>query len=1119
MTGRLSERIRVARRFTRAVRVDDGHADGAALEGYVCSQSAVEALLSMARHSRETGHGAFTWTGPYGSGKSSLAVALATLAAGAPKAAEPLLAAMAPSSRDELRGHFRPSETPWRVAPVVGTRSDPGAEMERAIGDAIGRDKTLARRDGEALARWAIRVSADPKTQGLIVLIDEMGKFLEHAARSGGDLHVFQELAEAASRADGRLIVVGILHQAFDEYAQRLGREARDEWRKIQGRYLDVAVNLAAEEQLDLIGRAIEGDKPPTGTAEKTIAAALRPARAGGGAHVEARLAACWPLHPVAAALLGPITRRRFGQSQRSLFGFLSSAEPFGFQAYLQSTDGRDAAPYSAASLWDYLRANLDSAILASPDGHRWATALDALHRAEVRDATPLHLDVLKTVALIDLFKDRSGLIASPEVLQTVVPEDVDVGGLLRDLQAWSVVIHRAHAGAYALYAGSDFDIDAAAEAVRRAGVTVDFRRLAQQAALQPILAKRHYETTGALRWFEVELTPLQDVEARIRAYAPAPGAVGLFVLALSTQAESQRQAAKMLDAALEHAGSQLVVCGWSRDSLTLREIALDLAALEHVRAHSPELEGDAVARREIDARLARLSADLEDRLGEAINSVDWRLPVEARKVLDVHAAGPAGLSVLASRLADWRYPLAPRLPNELVNRTKPSSSAQAAVRALLYAMAERDDRERLGFEGFPAEAGLHISLLEASGLHRFDPEGGRWRFVAPKDGDAARLAPLWQATDALLETGDALVGAERIYELWRSPPFGVRDGLLPILLVAYLLTRAGRSALYLDGVFRPSLDTFFIDRLLQEPASVSLRSVELSEVDVAYIAAMAEALSSEEERVPPTSLEVARALVRQVRELPVWTLRTSRLSPSAIQLRDRVKASSDPNRLLLEDVPAALGEPIGSLAAVTIARKVSALLDELHKAYPAMLRDLETALRSELRVRGDGELPLERLRRRSANVLGLAGNFRLDALATRLMSYTGRLEEVEGLASLAANKPPRDWVDRDVDAARVELAALAQQFLKAEALGHLKGRADGRVGVAVYISDPSYPEPQVQEIDVSVADRELADELAGRLLAVLTQEGVSRDVAIAAVARLGLGLQVLDDQGAAQVA
>src|SRR5690606_29549461 len=110
----------------------------------------------------------------------------------------------------------------------------------------------------ESFASWVGRVAAQVRGSGLALIMDEMGKFLEHAALEQSDIHVFQELAEIASRSNGKLLVVGILHQAFDEYAQRLSRESRDEWLKIQGRYLDLPVNLAADEQIDLIARAVE---------------------------------------------------------------------------------------------------------------------------------------------------------------------------------------------------------------------------------------------------------------------------------------------------------------------------------------------------------------------------------------------------------------------------------------------------------------------------------------------------------------------------------------------------------------------------------------------------------------------------------------------------------------------------------------------------------------------------------------------------------------------------------------------------------------------------------------------------------------------------------------------
>jgi hypothetical protein len=1108
MSRRLSDIVSVARRFTRAVRVDADLSDPSALDGYVCSQSAVEALLLMARHQRGTGHGAFTWTGPYGSGKSSLAIALAALTAGSTPSRAKLLAAIAEDDRAELLGAFRPGRKPWLVVAAVGRRDDPTRALSEALASAVNDWPDLARAKRETFASWAARIAKDSRHAGLLLLIDEMGKFLEQAARADGDVHVFQDLAETASRSDGRLLIVGILHQAFDEYAHRLAREARDEWIKIQGRYLDIPINLAAEEQLDLIGRAIESERPGAASwpAAAAVARMIRNPRVTDGAALEARLSACWPLHPIVAALLGPVSRRRFGQNQRSLFGFLNSVEPFGFKSYLEETDAADATGFPVGRLWDYLHANLEPAILASPDGHRWSTALEAISRAEAREGSQVHLELLKAVALIDLFKDRSGLQATPELLTHVLHGvgATHVAKALEDLSAWSVIIFRKHVGSYAIYAGSDFDIDVAIDQAREAGVALDYRQLARHAALQPVLAKRHYDATGALRWFEIELTALADLEDRVKAYRPAPGAAGLFLLVISGEGESQAQAQSVLKRAATQTGDRLIVAGWTSDSFMIREMASDLAALEYVRAHRPELEGDAIARREVDARLARLSADLEDRMVGAVHRVKWHPPTGVDATISLQLSGPAGLSVLASRLADWRYPAAPHLPNELVNRSKPSANAAAAIRALLRAMIEHRDEARLGIIGFPAEAGLYVGLLEGTGLHRNGDAG--WGFYAPDSDRPHHLDGLWAATDGWLGTAPDGMTAEEVFKLWKSPPFGLRDGLCNILFTAYLLTRSATTAVYLEGHFRPALESFVIDRLVQDASCIRVRSVELSDMDVVFIGALSQRLARADNPVPATAFEVARALIREVKDLPNWTLRTTTLSSETTSLRDKAKTSDDPNTLITLDIPRAFGCDDGANSGQALAERVIGALDELKGAYRGMLGSLERVLLSELRVE-PGPHMLEELHRRSPAVKSLTGNFRLDALATRLSTFDGKIEDIEGLASLAANKPPREWVDRDVDAASVELAALSQQFLKAELVQHLKNREGGRVAMAVYISDPKFPEPRTHEIEISHSDRLIAERLADRLKAVMKADGAAPEIAFAALATLGLEL------------
>ena len=195
---------------------------------------------------------------------------------------------------------------------------------------------------------------------GLAVFIDELGKFLESAARDGTDIHLFQQLAEVASRSGGRLLVVGILHQAFEEYAHRLSRETRDEWAKIQGRFVDLPINADGNEQIDLLARAIKSDYrvEPVHALSEDIAVLVQ---GNTPPNLAEMLGDCWPLHPATACLLGPLSRRRFGQNQRSLFGFLNSAEPGGFRDFLSNASENDL--YTPDRLWDYLRVNLEPSI------------------------------------------------------------------------------------------------------------------------------------------------------------------------------------------------------------------------------------------------------------------------------------------------------------------------------------------------------------------------------------------------------------------------------------------------------------------------------------------------------------------------------------------------------------------------------------------------------------------------------------------------------------------------------------------------------------------------------------------------------------------------------------
>ena len=129
----LAERVTVARRFQRAIRIDTDVGDPLALEGFVCTKSSASVLETMAQHLFEAGHSAFTWTGPYGSGKSSLVVALSALLGPDADARREAASIVGEETATSVWEAMPPKRDGWRVLPIVGRRDRPERLVEEAI--------------------------------------------------------------------------------------------------------------------------------------------------------------------------------------------------------------------------------------------------------------------------------------------------------------------------------------------------------------------------------------------------------------------------------------------------------------------------------------------------------------------------------------------------------------------------------------------------------------------------------------------------------------------------------------------------------------------------------------------------------------------------------------------------------------------------------------------------------------------------------------------------------------------------------------------------------------------------------------------------------------------------
>ena len=1104
----LNERVHIARRFLRSIRIDADLDTSSALEGFVCPASSARVLETMTRHVSETGQGAFIWTGPYGSGKSSLAVALSALLSHDVALRKSAKNIFGPSLTKKIRTGLQATTKGHCIIPVVGRRDNPAT----VIGEALRKTGVVARRPRggwteSKVISYLTETSASDEHDGVILFIDEMGKFLETAAQNEADVYIFQQLAEAASRSKGRFLIIGVLHQAFDEYAHRLSHEMRDEWAKIQGRFIDLVVNAAGEEQIDLISRAIEGDPSSEEAASlpvKKVAACVHRGQTEEIAPLVDMLEGCWPLHPVTACLLGPVSRRRFGQNQRSVFGFLNSSEPHGFQDFLKAATDSDL--YSPDRLWDYLCINLEPSILASPDGHRWALAVEALERCESLGSAPLDIRLLKTIAVIDLFKERSGIVANIDLLASCFPETSrkKLQGAFSRLKKGSFIILKKFLDAYAVFAGSDFDIEQATQDALDDINEIDFQSLNALAGLHPILAKRHYHETGVLRWFDVKMAPACDLLEHATRFEPKGGSTGQFLLAIPTKGETEQQATDFCWQAARYDKDGDTIVGIAEKSNVIVSLAREVLALDRVRNDHPELAGDPVARREVSARYATAQALLEAKLRQAFDHALW-----FHKDKEPKRYRHLALNHLASDLADRRFEKSPQLHNELLNRQKPSASAVSAQNNLLRRMVLHESEERLGIKGFPAEGGLFVSILESTGLYA--QEDNFWRFTSPVESknDPRNLAPMWKAAlEHVQEHAGRTVAVSELFDLWRKPPYGIMNGLMPIFAVAFLLSQKDKLAIYREGLFRARFDDVDVEYLAKKPSSIQMRWMDMDDTARRLLSDMADivySLDCTNTLVHLEPLDVARGLIAIYDALPQWTKRTMQLSTNAKSIRDIFKRAQDPNKLLFDDIPGAFGENVTSADKESLRRITKSMregLEELVAAYPAMLHRLRDIMLAELRVPNTSPASMAELRARAKNIKHISGDFRIEAFVGRLSVFAGDDETFEGIASLAANKPPHTWVDPDLDRATIEIADLSRSFVRAETFAGVQGRTAKRQSMAVIVPMHGRPTPFLKEFDIADTDRASVDKMTRAIKNAVKEVGTNRqDVILAALA------------------
>lgn len=1166
MAKTVADYVAISSRFARSVRLDSIES-GKSLDGYQPTARVLEIVRRVAYGMTSTsGARAFSIIGPYGSGKSSFAVFLDTLLG--PKTdrhmADELLAAVDASTATNIARARRA----WKVATKGMVRAVVTAPQREPITTTVlralhrGALRFGLDKDARTFSKLVDR-AADPSARTpshdevldalnrltnvapVLLVVDEFGKNLEAYARAehDADLYLLQRIAEVAAAPDSRLLVLTIQHMAFEAYSETASVAQRREWAKVQGRFEDIPFIDTAATARELIATAFV--QPEKGdfavrVAQDAESLVLEAQRLGLPIAGSDLIADCYPLHPTTLAVL-PDLCARFGQNERTLFSFLASGELLSVKGLISSMPAADVPWLRIDALYDYFVESASTLVGASRDATRWVEVSTA-----VRDAQrigPAERRALKTIGVLNLVSAYGNVRASFGLIQFALIgspgfSDADaVANALSSLELQGIIVYRDFADEYRIWRGSDFNLtDALGEARAHARQTSLAELLDVTHSLPPAVAARHSVETLTVRsfaqtWCDAAGTPTKQ---KWDGFAK-PGFHDGF-LALVTD-----PALRAEDVPTSRFGAFPVVAAFPRDINDLRDAAIEVAALHAVLNDDSLSEEDLAVRKEIRERIDYATQVLSSAVSDTYRAARWFW-------LNPSQNGPKELSSartsrMLSHVLDEAFADSPKVVYEAVNRRELTSQGSRIRSALLTAILAQ--RECLlpngGFgKGSAEESAFHALLVDTGAVDNSDSTAPKWALdlssnpVSVATGTADSWRNVWTRVCRVLDDATRTHIADLLDEI-AKPPFGLRAGVATVMIGIAVVRHPECYALFEHDTFIRTLDSAVLERFgrnphdfrvshYQEDRSPKLRRA-LGEIDKALDAWRRKGTPvlpklSEQVTASSVALRIAQVLARRENSYTetsreFWAqwapdelshVRAER----AARLRDHVLVARDPEQLVFEMLPKALGwtGPLSAHGKANGVPRAKDLPELAHRLVDALtiINDapdrlaqhvmstmLSAAGRDRLGEVVDDALVVEGVDTAPQAVKTLVVHLKSAPKDVLELPEERRQPAVkrwaDGLAASLTSKPLTAWRDGDVANLTERIALIATEFRNIRELAEVNQRREGGTSAfALALTGHGAAEPlrrivELPNSDIAAKAYEALDEAISSLI------------------------------------
>ena len=870
----------MAKTFSLSANIENGFAEGMQ---YLVTPNAQNAIHNIVNNFRSGIH-SFTIIGSYGTGKSSF-----------------LLALEADLQKTGKQKYLLDSKNltdakSFEIMNIVGDYAEMSTLLSKAL-NVEGNTTSIL----DSLKKHYTQ--CQKKGKFLLIVVDEFGKVLEHAAKNNPEkeLYFLQKLSELVNVPTRKMMLLTTLHQNFGAYAKGLTEIQANEWTKVKGRFKEITFVEPVEQLLFLASAQLQEERTVSDTENAKYLFEL--ARETRFVSKDFPLETAIQLYPLDLFSAYTITTaiQRYGQNERSLFTFLAAKGTNSIYEFKPA----EHLTYNLQKVYDYILYNFYYYLKdANADSMSWSIIQMSIERVEGQEWTDEEemlqaLNLVKAIGLLNLF-GTAGFKLTEKNLADYAREAMAIDNakeIIKKLSAKKIIRYAAYKERLMLFEGTDVDLEAeireAGMMVSRPVTFVDDLNVFFNRRISPV--KAHFYQKGTPRFFDymireepIDIVPTGDTD-------------GYIELIFSTHKKALEEI-KKFSSETSHALIFAYFTNTEDIIDHLYNIKKYMYLLERILDKNDRVAVTEIQKlKEYEETL--LNKAISDNLFSYMNRVVWVFGGKEQKV-ESHRE----FNQLLSKVCNEVYCKTPVMNNELFNKHKLSGTITAARKSYLTYLTDHYSEKGLGFseDKFPPEKTIYSSLLLNTGLH----QNGDFADAPTNKG----IMPLWDACEEFLKSSENK--ARKISELIKilaAQPYKIKQGFMDFWIPTYLFIKRQDFALYdaSKGAFMPNVNMEFFDLLQKHPGDFEIKKFAVDGVKLGFFNQYRRFINLGDEFTITNAsfIETIKPFLSFYVRLDEYTKHTRKFDhESTMKFRDVLAKAKDPEKAFFEDLPEALG-------------------------------------------------------------------------------------------------------------------------------------------------------------------------------------------------------------------